>query len=135
MGEIVLWVIGALIIWCAWHMWRGSRIEARVQEHLANRQPLTDDEFYCLFFKDKEVPQEVVTKVMRIVKKVTGVDISRARPDDRLVEDLGISAWDGLEFTEIVIRLEKEFNLRVPDQEWEKVVTLGDLILLVAQKR
>jgi acyl carrier protein len=46
---------------------------------------------------------------------------------------MGIDAVDGLESV-AVMRLEKEFSIRLPDDECEKCSTLGDLMRFVAQK-
>ena len=49
--------------------------------------------------------------------------------DARLQEDLGA---DSLTLVEITLALEERFNLSIPDEEWEKVSTVGNLFEALA---
>lgn len=130
----IWWVIiEAAVAFGFWHSWQQRHICRRVKELRASRQPLTDDEFYNLYFKSEGIPREVVVKVRRIIEEEVHEDFAWARPEDHSVNDMGIDAVDGLESVEIIMRLEEEFTLRLPDKECEKCSTLGDLIRLVAR--
>lgn len=52
------------------------------------------------------------------------------KPTDRFVEDLGA---DSLDCVELVMALEEEFNLSIPDEEAVKLKTLGDTIAFIAK--
>jgi acyl carrier protein len=56
------------------------------------------------------------------------------KPTDRFVEDLGA---DSLDFVELVMAVEEEFNLEIPDEEAVKLKTLVDAVAFIgkAQKR
>lgn len=43
-------------------------------------------------------------------------------------------AFDSLDFVELLIDLEKEFNIHIKDDEFEKVQTIGDIIKLVEKE-
>lgn len=134
----IWWVIMGVVTVCYgfgfWQRWQQRHIFRRVKDLRASRQPLTSDEFYNLYFKSEGIPREVVVKTRRIIEEVMHEDFAWARPEDHLVYDMGIDAGDSLDAVKIVMRLEKEFNIRLPDEECEKCSTLGDLIRFVAQK-
>lgn len=62
--------------------------------------------------------------VLGILVEELGVPEAQLTPDARLQEDLGA---DSLTLVEITMALEDRFNLSIPDEEWEKVSTVGDL--------
>jgi acyl carrier protein len=62
--------------------------------------------------------------VLDILVEQLGVAPAQLTPDARIQEDLGA---DSLTFVEITMALEERFNLSIPDEEWEKVSTVGDL--------
>jgi acyl carrier protein len=62
--------------------------------------------------------------VLGILVEELGVPEAQLIPDARLQEDLGA---DSLTLVEIALALEDRFNLSIPDEEWEKVSTVGDL--------
>lgn len=131
-------ISGAVYFWCVWSGWQIERyagpILDRVKELHASRSSLTVDEFYNSFYKSEGIPREVVVKVRRIIQEEENLeDFGWARPEDRLHHDLGIGAIDGLDFAFIIRKIEKEFAIRIPVEEWGSVSTLDDLIRLVAR--
>ena len=62
--------------------------------------------------------------VLDILVEQLGVQEAQLTPDARLQEDLGA---DSLTIMEITMAVEERFNLSIPDEEWEKVSTVGDL--------
>jgi acyl carrier protein len=67
--------------------------------------------------------------VLDILVEELGVQETQLRPDARLQDDLGA---DSLTLVEITMVLEDRFNLSIPDEEWEKVSTVGDLFEALA---
>jgi acyl carrier protein len=59
------------------------------------------------------------------------LDVQQAQltPDARIEEDLGA---DSLTVMEITMAVEEHFDLSIPDEEWEKVSTVGDLFEALA---
>jgi len=68
--------------------------------------------------------------VMDILAEQLGVQEAQLAPDARLEQDLGA---DSLTLVEITIALEERFNLSIPDEEWEKVSSVGDVFEALAE--
>ncbi|KAG4922552.1 hypothetical protein AAZX31_09G226200 [Glycine max] len=62
--------------------------------------------------------EEVVERVLAVVKDFPKVDPSRVSPDVHFQKDLGL---DSLDNVEIVMALEEEFKLEIPDKEADKI--------------
>ena len=62
-------------------------------------------------------------KVKDIIEKELGVEREKLTPDASFIEDLGA---DSLDIVELVMEFEKEFNIDIPDEEAEKLRTVGD---------
>ena len=67
--------------------------------------------------------------VLDILVEQLGVQEAQLIPEARLQEDLGA---DSLTLVEITLALEERFHLSIPDEEWEKVSTVGDLFEVLA---
>jgi acyl carrier protein len=67
--------------------------------------------------------------VLDILVEQLGVQAAQLAPEARLQEDLGA---DSLTLVEITLALEERFNLSIPDEEWEKVSTVGTLFEALA---
>ncbi len=64
-------------------------------------------------------------KVKEIVVQQLGVAPDQVVPDAKFIEDLGA---DSLDQVELVMALEEEFGADIPDEEAEKLTTVGDAI-------
>ncbi|GFP98718.1 acyl carrier protein 1 mitochondrial [Phtheirospermum japonicum] len=62
--------------------------------------------------------QQVVDRVLDVVKSFPKVDPSKVTPDVHFHKDLGL---DSLDTVEIVMALEEEFKLEIPDKEADKI--------------
>ncbi|PIN05420.1 Acyl carrier protein/NADH-ubiquinone oxidoreductase, NDUFAB1/SDAP subunit [Handroanthus impetiginosus] len=62
--------------------------------------------------------QEVIDRVLDVVKSFPKVDPSKVTPDVHFQKDLGL---DSLDTVEIVMALEEEFKLEIPDKEADKI--------------
>ncbi|GAV71803.1 PP-binding domain-containing protein [Cephalotus follicularis] len=62
--------------------------------------------------------EEVIERVLSVVKSFPKVDPSRVTPDVHFQKDLGL---DSLDNVEIVMALEEEFKLEIPDKEADKL--------------
>ncbi|KAK4410927.1 Acyl carrier protein 1, mitochondrial [Sesamum angolense] len=62
--------------------------------------------------------QEVVDRVLDVIKTFPKVDPSKVTPDVHFQKDLGL---DSLDTVEIVMALEEEFKLEIPDKEADKI--------------
>ena len=64
-------------------------------------------------------------KVQKILAEQLELDADEITMDSSLVEDLGI---DSLDFVDIVMSLEDEFGIEVPDDQVENFHTVGDVV-------
>ena len=67
----------------------------------------------------------VEQKVKEIIVEQLGVDPEQVTQEASFVEDLGA---DSLDTVELVMALEEEFDLEIPDEDAEKIITVGDAI-------
>ena len=70
-------------------------------------------------------------KVRDIIEKELGVEREKLKPDASFMEDLGA---DSLDTVELVMAFEKEFDIDIPDEEAEKLRTVGDAMNYLHQK-
>ena len=64
-------------------------------------------------------------KVKKIIVEQLGVDESEVTPEASITDDLGA---DSLDQVELVMAFETEFNIDIPDEEAEKIQTVGQAI-------
>ncbi len=74
---------------------------------------------------------DVSTKVKEIVMNKLGVEESAITPEASFTNDLGA---DSLDTVELVMEFEKSFNIQIPDEDAEKIGTVGDAINYLKQK-
>jgi len=74
---------------------------------------------------------EVKSKVQKIIEEQLGVDSERVRPEASFIEDLGA---DSLDIVELVMAMEEEFDLEIPDEEAEKLRTVQDVYSYIESK-
>ncbi len=67
-------------------------------------------------------------KVKDIIVEQLSVNAEQVNPDAKFIEDLGA---DSLDTVELVMAFEEEFSIEVPDEEAEKLQTVGDVIRYV----
>ena len=70
-------------------------------------------------------------KVRNIIAEQLGVKPEEVTPEAKFIEDLGA---DSLDTVELVMALEEEFGIEIPDEDAEKMVTVGDSIKYIDQK-
>ena len=75
---------------------------------------------------------DVTTKVNAIIVDKLGVDESEVTNDASFTNDLGA---DSLDTVELIMELEKEFDIQIPDDEAEGIVTVGDAISFVERTK
>lgn len=67
----------------------------------------------------------VFEKVKDIIANQLGVDADSITPDSSFIEELGA---DSLDIVELIMALESEFDLEIPEEEAESVSTVGDVV-------
>ena len=69
--------------------------------------------------------EEVFERVKKIIIEQLGVTEASVTMEASFIDDLGA---DSLDIVELVMALEEEFDIEIPDADAEKVVTVGDVV-------
>ena len=63
-------------------------------------------------------------RIKKIIVEQLGVNEDQVKPEAKFIEDLGA---DSLDIVELVMALEEEFGTEIPDEDAEKLLTVGDV--------
>ena len=74
----------------------------------------------------------VADQVKEIVSDELSVDEGIVNPSARFIEDLGA---DSLDVVELVMRFEEAFEIEIPDEDAEKIITVGDAVTYIENKK
>ena len=69
--------------------------------------------------------EEIYNKVKEIIVEQLGVAETAIVPEASFIDDLGA---DSLDIVELIMAIEEEFDLEIPDSDAEKVVTINDVV-------
>ena len=69
--------------------------------------------------------ENIQEKVTEIIVEQLSVNADQVTPESKMIEDLGA---DSLDAVELVMAVEEEFGIEVPDEEAEKLISVGDII-------
>ena len=69
--------------------------------------------------------EEILEKVKKIIVEQLGVAETSVTMEASFIDDLGA---DSLDIVELIMALEEEFDIEIPDSDAEKVVTVGDVV-------
>lgn len=71
---------------------------------------------------------EIAAQVKNIIVDKLGVDVEEVTPEKSFTNDLGA---DSLDTVELIMEFEKEFGISIPDDQAEKISTVGDAIAYI----
>ena len=74
---------------------------------------------------------DIATKVKAIIVEKLGVEEDDITDDASFTNDLGA---DSLDTVELIMEFEKEFDITIPDEDAEKIATVGDAVSYVTEK-
>ncbi len=74
----------------------------------------------------------IEAKVKSIIADQLGVGEDEIKPESSFIEDLGA---DSLDIVELVMAMEEEFEVEIPDEEAENIKTVGDAINYVSSHK
>lgn len=66
-----------------------------------------------------------IAKVKEVIAEQLGVDVEEVTPEASFIDDLGA---DSLDTVELVMALEEEFGIEIPDEAAEKITTVNDAL-------
>ncbi len=75
---------------------------------------------------------QIAEKVISIIVDKLGVERSEVTHEASFANDLGA---DSLDTVELIMEFEKEFNISIPDEAAEKIVTVGDAIKYLEENK
>jgi acyl carrier protein len=73
---------------------------------------------------------EIADKVKEIISQQLDVDIAEVKEGAQFIEDLGA---DSLAIVELVLAFEEQFEIDIPDEDTEKIRTVGDAVSYIQQ--
>ena len=76
--------------------------------------------------------KEIFQKLKTIVVDQLGVNEENVTMEATFVDDL---AADSLDIVELVMTIEEEFDLEIPDSDTEKIVTIGDVVKYIEEHK
>jgi acyl carrier protein len=74
----------------------------------------------------------ITEKVRDIIVQQLGVNPEQVTPEAKFIEDLGA---DSLDTVELVMAFEEEFGIDVPDEEAEKLQSVGDVVRYIEENQ
>lgn len=74
---------------------------------------------------------EVPAKIKEVIVEQLGVDAERVKSEASFIDDLGA---DSLDIVELVMAMEEEFDIEIPDEEAEKLKTVNDVVTYLKSK-
>ncbi len=75
--------------------------------------------------------QEVFEKVKGIIVELLGVDASKVTMEARFREDLEA---DSLDLVELIMEFEEQFTAEIPDEEAQKITTVGEAVTYIQDR-
>jgi len=85
--------------------------------------------FLCKRFNQKKINMsDIAAKVKAIIVDKLGVDESEVTTEASFTNDLGA---DSLDTVELIMEFEKEFDIAIPDDQAEKISTVGEAIAYI----
>ena len=75
---------------------------------------------------------DIESRVSKIVCEQLNVSEDKVTPETSFINDLGA---DSLDMVELVMHFEEDFEMQIPDEEAEKIQTVGDAINYIKDKQ
>lgn len=69
--------------------------------------------------------QAIEERVRSIISDQLGVSEDEVKPDSKFIEDMGA---DSLDIVELIMAMEEEFEVEIPDEEAEKIRNVNDVV-------
>ncbi len=76
--------------------------------------------------------EEIAERIKTIIVEQLGVGLDEVTPEASFIEDLGA---DSLDIVELIMALEEEYDMEIPDEDAEKIQTVEDVISYIQNKQ
>ncbi|ABP67198.1 acyl carrier protein [Caldicellulosiruptor saccharolyticus DSM 8903] len=73
---------------------------------------------------------EIFEKVRKIIADKLDIEEDKITPESSFLDDLGA---DSLDIVELIMELEEEFNIEIPDEDAEKIRTVADAVKYIEE--
>ncbi len=67
----------------------------------------------------------VFDRIKNVIAEQLGLDVEEIKMESSFVDDLGA---DSLDIVELIMALEEEFDMEIPDEDAEKIAAVGDIV-------
>ncbi|MCB9619301.1 MAG: acyl carrier protein [Sandaracinus sp.] len=74
---------------------------------------------------------DIAEKVKEIISQQLDVDMANIKPEAAFIDDLGA---DSLAIVELVLAFEEQFEIDIPDEDTEKIRTVGDAVSYIQER-
>lgn len=81
-------------------------------------------------FKKRNIMSDISSRVKAIIADKLDVEETEVTPEASFTNDLGA---DSLDTVELIMEFEKEFNIQIPDDQAEKITTVGHAIAYIEE--
>ena len=71
-------------------------------------------------------------KVIKLISSATSVDVSKINTETRFIDDLNL---DSLDMVELMMKMEDEFGVEIPDDDAEGLKSVGDVVSYLEKKQ
>lgn len=76
--------------------------------------------------------EEIFEKLKKIIVEQLGIDEENIKEEATFVDDLSA---DSLDIVELVMNIEEEFEMEIPDGDADKIVTVGDVVEYIKEHK
>ena len=76
----------------------------------------------------EELPKNLEQDILRTIADVTGINMEEFKPEASFYDDLGV---DSIKAIEIVVALERQYKIRIRDEQLPKISTVGQAVEIV----
>jgi acyl carrier protein len=80
--------------------------------------------------EQKPTREEIEEKIKEVISESIGIDKEKITSASKLRDDLGMDSFAGIE---LIYGAEDKFGISIPDDEAEKLVTIGDIVSIVEE--
>jgi len=81
--------------------------------------------------EEQMAEKSIADRVKEIIVEQLGVNPDQVTPEAKFIEDLGA---DSLDTVELVMAFEEEFGAEIPDEDAEKLQTVGDVVKYIEER-